>query len=145
LMSQRIPGGFVLVPIPPRLVEYQQLRALARLEPKTDPQAAGALRGSWAVCHVRAPGGGVVAMGRVIGDGGWHFTLADVVAHPGYRDRELADRVLDWLVSQVADRAPADPCVTVITDAHGRGLYERVGFGVMGRFGPGMHMVLEQP
>ncbi len=135
---------FPVVALPPRLAEYQQLRALAGLDAKTDAQAAGALRGSWAVCHVRAPGGAVVAMGRVIGDGGWHFTLADVVAHPRFRNAGLEDRVLEWLLKQIAVRAPADPCVTVITHPQGRGPYERAGFALMGRFGPGMHMLLEQ-
>ena len=145
MVTELIAGRFVLVPLPPRLAEYQQLRALARLAPKTDAQASGALRGSWAVCHIREPGGGPVAMGRVIGDGGWYFTLADVLDHPGYRDRQLAERVLEWLLRQIRLRAPADPCVTVIADPPARGLYERAGFGVMGRFGPGMNMVLEQP
>ena len=144
-MAERVLDRFPVVALPLRLVEYPQLRALARLDAKTDAQAAGALRGSWAVCHVRAPGGAPVAMGRVIGDGGWHFTLADVVTHPHYRNAELEDRVLGWLLKQIAVRAPADPCVTVITDPGDRGPYERAGFALMGRFGPGMHMVLEQP
>ena len=140
-------GGnrFPVVALPPRLAEYQQLRSSARLDPKTDAQAAAALRGSWAVCHVRAPGGAAVGMGRVIGDGGWHFTIADVVTHPQYRNAGLENRVLEWLLKQIALRAPADPWVTVITFPASRGVYERAGFAVMGRFGSGMHMVLEQP
>jgi ribosomal protein S18 acetylase RimI-like enzyme len=136
---------FPVVALPPRLVEYQQLRALARLDPKSDAQASAALRGSWSVCHVRAPRGAAVGMGRVIGDGGWHFTIADVVTHPQYRTAELEDRVVGWLLNQIELRAPADPCVTVIAHPKDRDLYERAGFAVMGRFGPGMHMVLEQP
>ena len=82
---------------------------LTGLRAKTDPQAVGALRGSWAFCHVRAPGGGVVAMGRVIGDGGWYFTLADVATLPDYQRRGLGGQVLGWLLKQIAARAPAGP------------------------------------
>ena len=113
-MSESLPGGFVLLPVPPRLVEYQQLRADTGLPLRTDAQAVGALRGSWAFCTVRAPAGALVAMGRVIGDGGWSFTLAELVTSPPYQHRGLGDRVLAWLLTQIRDRAPAGASLTAL-------------------------------
>ena len=46
-------------------------------------------------------------MGRVIGDGGWCFTLAELVTSPPYQHRGLGGRVLDWLLTQIRLRAPA--------------------------------------
>ncbi len=142
-MSGRLPGGFVLLPVPPRLAEYQQLRAETGRPERTDQQAVGALLGSWASCSVRAPGGDVVGMGRVIGDGGWYFTIADLATRPGYQSQGLGGRVLDWLPTQVRLRAPADPTVIAVADPPARGLLEQAGFQVIGRYGAGMHMVLD--
>jgi ribosomal protein S18 acetylase RimI-like enzyme len=142
-MAELLPGRFVLVPLAPRLAEYQQFRGSAGLRERTDAQAIGALRGSWAFCHIRAPGGAVVAMGRVVGDGGWLFTIADVATLPGYRRRGLGGRVLSWLLAQIAARAPKDPDVTLVADPSARGWYERAGFRkVVAPFGVGMQMVL---
>ncbi|MGS0684584.1 GNAT family N-acetyltransferase [Nakamurella sp. GG22] len=134
---------FVLLPGAPRLVEYQRLRAHAGLPGKSHGQAVGALRGSWAICHIRAPGGGAVAMGRVIGDGGWYFTIADLATSPAYQGRGLGSRVLGWLLTQIDARAPADPYVTLLADPPARDLCERAGFRVLGRHGSAVHMVLD--
>ena len=134
--------GFVVAPLPPRLAEYQRLRADAGLPAKTDAQAVGALRGSWAFGHVRAAGR-VVAMGRVIGDGGWYFTLADLATAPEYQGRGLGSRVLEWLLAQISARAPVDPYVTLLADPPARDLFERAGFRALGRHGSAVHMVLD--
>ncbi|MGS0684905.1 GNAT family N-acetyltransferase [Nakamurella sp. GG22] len=137
-----MPEGFALVPGPPRLVEYQRMRADAGLPAKNDAQAVGALRGSWAFGHIRT-GDRAVAMGRVIGDGGWYFTLADLATAPDYQGRGLGSWVLEWLLSQIDARAPADPYVTLLADPPARDLCERAGFRVLGRHGSAVHMVLD--
>ncbi|MGS0688829.1 GNAT family N-acetyltransferase [Nakamurella sp. GG22] len=144
-MAGWVRDGLPVVALPPRLAEYHQLRQAVGLPARTDAQATAALRGSWAVCHVQAPGGAAVGMGRVIGDGGWHFTITDVVTEPRYRRFELNEKMLGWLLKQIAVRAPADPCVTVITPPADREVYERAGFQVLSRLGSGLHMILEQP
>ena len=62
---------------PPTIDEYLALRAESGLMPKTAAQAEGVIANSWAFRHVRTAEGEAVAMGRVIGDGGWYFLIAD--------------------------------------------------------------------
>lgn len=118
-----------LVPAPPPLDDYRRLRAESGLSPVTAEQAAGALANSWAFCHVRDPGSGeVVAMGRVLGDGGWYFHLADMATLPAHQGRGLGRRVLTWLLAEIDERAPANPYVTLMADGPGRPLYRSMGF-----------------
>ncbi|WP_338067840.1 hypothetical protein [Brachybacterium endophyticum] len=55
---------------PPTVQEYVDLRLCSGLTPRTAQQAAPAVTGSWAWAVVRGEGGALLAMGRVIGDGG---------------------------------------------------------------------------
>jgi ribosomal protein S18 acetylase RimI-like enzyme len=119
---------YVLVPAAPPLEAYLRLRADAGLTPKTPEQGAGALAGSWSWCHVRTAAGEVVAMGRVLGDGGWYFHLADVATDPGHQRRGLGRRVLTRLLDDIRTRAPEHPYVTLLADPPGRALYQSLGF-----------------
>lgn len=67
-------------------------------------------------------------MGRVIGDGGWYFHIADVATLPEHQGRGLGRRVLTDLLAQIDEAAPAGPYVTLMADAPGRRLYESMGF-----------------
>jgi ribosomal protein S18 acetylase RimI-like enzyme len=67
-------------------------------------------------------------MGRVIGDGGWYFHIADMATLPEHQGRGLGRRVLVDLLAQIDDEAPAEPYVTLMADAPGRRLYESLGF-----------------
>src|SRR5262249_59306861 len=66
---------------PPSIDDYLELRVRAGLSSKTEAQARAALAGGWAACRVEA-GGHSVAMGRVIGDGGWYFHIVDMAVLP---------------------------------------------------------------
>lgn len=121
--------GLELVAHPPPLEDYLRLRAASGLSPKRPDQGAPALTASWSFCHVRDAGSGdVVAMGRTIGDGGWYFHLADIATDPRYQRRGLGRRVVQWLLDDIAARAPREAYVTLLADAPGRRLYEALGF-----------------
>jgi ribosomal protein S18 acetylase RimI-like enzyme len=112
---------------PPSLEDYLHLRAASGLTPKTPAQGEGALTGSWCWSVVRHEGR-AVAMGRVIGDGGWYFHVADVATLPDHQGRGLGRRVLADLLDQIDAAAPEGPYVTLMADAPGRRLYESMGF-----------------
>lgn len=116
-----------LVRTPPTLEDYLHLRAASGLTPKSSAQGEGALVGSWCWSVIRR-GGQAVAMGRVIGDGGWYFHIADVATLPEHQGRGLGRRVLTDLLAQIDEAAPAGPYVTLMADAPGRRLYESMGF-----------------
>lgn len=116
-----------LVRTPPALEDYLHLRAASGLTPRTPAEGAVALTGSWCWSVVRH-GGRAVAMGRVIGDGGWYFHVADMATLPEHQGRGLGRRVLADLLAQIEDAAPGEPYVTLMADAPGRRLYAAMGF-----------------
>ncbi|MGC3955417.1 MAG: GNAT family N-acetyltransferase [Propionicimonas sp.] len=119
---------YQLVPEPPSWQDYLMIRSEAGLSPRNREQAIAAVANSWAFCHLRDGAGQAVAMGRVIGDGGWYFHLADIATLPTHQRRGLGGQVMSWLLEQIASRAPDDPYVTLIADPPGQPLYRRFGF-----------------
>ncbi|WP_286691010.1 MULTISPECIES: GNAT family N-acetyltransferase [unclassified Aeromicrobium] len=112
---------------PPTLEDYLRLRSTSGLTPRSATQGEGALAGSWAWSVVEHEGR-AVAMGRVIGDGGWYFHVADMATLPEHQGRGLGRLVLTDLLEQIAEVAPPDPYVTLMADAPGRRLYASMGF-----------------
>lgn len=112
---------------PPTLEDYLHVRAASGLSPKSAPQGEGALAGSWCWSVVRHEGR-AVAMGRVIGDGGWYFHIADMATLPEQQGRGLGRRVLADLLAQIDEAVPAGAYVTLMADGPGRRLYESMGF-----------------
>ncbi|ADG74091.1 GCN5-related N-acetyltransferase [Cellulomonas flavigena DSM 20109] len=137
-----LPPGYTLHATPPAPDDYLRLRRDAGLRPKTVAQAAAALAGSWSACHVTAPDGTTVAMGRVVGDGGWYFVVADMATSPAHQRRGLGTAVLDHLLADVAHRAPDDAYVSLTTESAGRALYEGAGFTTLRPDRTGMQLVL---
>jgi GNAT superfamily N-acetyltransferase len=119
---------YALVTAPPPLTDYLELRRRSGLTPVTPPQGEGALSGSWYFCHVRHADDGVVAMGRIVGDGGWYFHLADMATLPQHQRRGLGARVLGALLARIDEVAPPGAYVTLMADEPGRPLYAKHGF-----------------
>jgi GNAT superfamily N-acetyltransferase len=121
--------GYRLVDGPPTSEDYLDLRLQAGLSPRREDQAAAALPGSWAACHVlHESQERSVAMGRVIGDGGWYFHVVDMAVLPDHQRRGLGSAVLTYLLEQIRARAPKGAFVSLLADPPGRPLYARHGF-----------------
>jgi GNAT superfamily N-acetyltransferase len=122
-------AGYRLVMAPPSVTDYLRLRHDAGLSPKTETQAAAALPGSWAACHVVDEAEGrTVAMGRLLGDGGWYFHVVDMAVLPEHQRHGLGAAVLRALLDRIRASAPPGAYVTLLADPPGRRLYERHGF-----------------
>ena len=114
---------------PPPLADYLRLRPDSGLSPVTEAQGQPALVNSWAWVHVRHRASGeVVAMGRVIGDGGWYFHIADMATLPEHQKKGLGQAVLEALLAKIREDAPPRPYVTLMSDEPGRPLYAKLGF-----------------
>ena len=50
-----------------------------------------------------------VAMGRLIGDGGWYFHVVDMAVLPEHQRRGLGSAVRDYLLAQVRERSLQRP------------------------------------
>ncbi|KAJ8075140.1 hypothetical protein AAF712_011599 [Marasmius tenuissimus] len=131
-----LPPGYSFVDAAPPLLTYLNLRQLSGLSPKTPAQGEGALSGSWAFGTVAyhdphssgASESEIVAMARIIGDGGWYFIVADMAVLPEHRRKGLGEALLRRLLEQIKERAPEGALVTLLADEMGRGLYKRCGF-----------------
>ncbi|MBE9403020.1 GNAT family N-acetyltransferase [Brachybacterium sp. p3-SID1565] len=123
-----LPSGYRLRREAPTLEEYVRMRTVAGLSPITAAQAAGPLETSWAWCTVRDGDGCLAAMGRVLGDGGWYFHIADVATDPAHQRRGLGRAVMEDLISRIDDEAPPKPYITLLGDPPGRSLYRSLGF-----------------
>ena len=119
--------AYDLVRTPPSLEDYLHLRAASGLSPKTPEQGHGAVANSWR-WSVVVHDGRAVAMGRVIGDGGWYFHVADMATLPEHQGQGLGRRVLTDLLEQIDEAAPPDAYVTLMADEPGRPLYVSKGF-----------------
>lgn len=128
-MSDTRLHGYRLEEGVPTVDRYLALRSRAGLSPKNADQALAALSGSWCayrVTHLATDE--VVAMGRVIGDGGWYFHIVDMAVLPDHQRQGLGDALLAALLQHIADRAPAGAFVNLLADEPGRRLYERHEF-----------------
>ena len=134
---------YTLTTAPPPLEEYLALRQLSGLTPKRAEQAGPALANSWAWRTVQTQSGQTVAMGRVVGDGGWYFLVADMATLPEHQRNGLGRHILDNLVEQIRTRAPEGAYITLLADLPGQRLYDQVGFTRPDNGSITMHMLLE--
>lgn len=161
-----LPPGYTLVSGPPPVDVYLDLRALSGLTPKTHAQGVVGLPNSWCAYHIvyapptpataakSAPASsssdamltaGPVAMGRIIGDGGWYFDIADMAVLPDHQRKGLGEVILRKLLEEIRQRAPdggKGAYVNLLADAPGRKLYAKLGFEQSAPRSVGMHMVL---
>lgn len=149
--DRALPEGYTLHPGYPPIPAYLHLRAASGLSPKTPAQAVPIRHNSWYGCYITftppppadqnqttpetepttSTETETVAMGRIIGDGGWYFHIADMAVLPDHQRRGLGDAVLRNLVGHIRAHAPRDgegAYVTLFADAPGRRLYGKAGF-----------------
>ncbi|KAL4880286.1 putative GNAT family acetyltransferase [Aspergillus karnatakaensis] len=129
-----LPPNYTLETGYPPLNDYLHLRAATGLSPKTPAQGAAVPSGSWYGLFIsytdpETNTSTPVAMGRIIGDGGWYFHIADMAVLPDHQRKGLGDIVLKRLLEVIYERAPEGrPYITLLADAPGVKLYRKNGF-----------------
>lgn len=132
--SANLPSGYTLVEGYPSVEDYMHLRCASGLTAVNAYQARAAVSGAWYGCYAVASETASsaqkpVAMGRIIGDGGWYFLIADMAVLPEHQRRGLGDAILKMLLERIRTRAAkGDAYVTLFADISGRKLYEKNGF-----------------
>lgn len=140
-----LPTGYVLRVGPPSVAAYVYLREASGMSPKTHRQALAGINGAWAAVHViHESSEQTVAMGRVIGDGGWYFHIIDMAVLPEHQRRGLGNMILTWLLDRIRQDAPSDAFVSLMADPPGRSLYERHGFKDRSPRNVGMSRLLQR-
>ncbi|MEQ9561614.1 MAG: GNAT family N-acetyltransferase [Woeseiaceae bacterium] len=70
----------------------------------------------------------LVAMGRVVGDGGCNFEIVDVAVHPDFQRQGLGSKIMTSLMDYLRQHAPESAYVCLIADRGAENLYRRFGF-----------------
>ncbi len=70
----------------------------------------------------------LVAMGRIIGDGGAFFQVVDIAVKPTYQGKGLGKLVMRELIKYLDKHTYEGSYVSLIADAPANKLYERFGF-----------------
>ena len=111
----------------PEADEYRALRVAAGLSPKSAEAAARGLPGSlYSVC-IR-DGDRLIAMGRIVGDGGCNFEIVDMAVHPDFQRQGLGYSIMEALMSYLEREAPSSAYVSLIADHGAPALYRKFGF-----------------
>ena len=118
--------------------EYRALRTAAGLSLMTEEGAATGLPASWSSVCVRHAGG-LVGMGRVVGDGGLFLFVVDIAVAPAWQGRGLGRRIMQALLDDIRARAPSRTMVGLIADGTAHEFYAKFGFR---RVAPGAHGML---
>ena len=111
----------------PEAGEYRALRRLCGLSSKSAEAAEIGLEGGLFATCIRL-GSRLVAMGRVVGDGGCFFEVVDVAVHPDHQRKGLGSRIMESIMAYLSRAAPASAYVSLIADAGAPALYRRFGF-----------------
>ena len=112
---------------PPSPEEYVALRAACGMGARTEEGARIALPASLFAVTAR-DGPRLVAMGRVVGDGGCFVQLVDVAVCPSVQGRGLGREVTRRLVAWCEAHLPPTCHVSLIASERARPLYGAFGF-----------------
>lgn len=111
----------------PTVEAYCQLRALAGLSAKTAEAAARALPNTlFGVCAYQ--GSELVAMGRIVGDGGCHLQVCDIAVLPPLQGQGLGKEVMRRLDEWMQANLPSSAYVSLLADGEAHRLYAQYGF-----------------
>jgi ribosomal protein S18 acetylase RimI-like enzyme len=111
----------------PAIKEFQQLRLDCGLSARSDEAAAAGLPHSLFATTIR-DADRLIAMGRVVGDGGCNFEVVDIAVHPAYQRQGIAQQIMLAIMEYLHANAPESAYVSLIADHHSPALYSKFGF-----------------
>lgn len=126
----------------PTVAEYCALRAGAGLTPRSEKIVRVALPNTLFAVVVEHQSR-AVGMGRVVGDGGTVFQVADIAVLPEHQGRGLGKQILDTIDAWLRRTARTGAFVNLFADRGVAPLYARYGFQARHPDEPGMCYVVE--
>jgi GNAT superfamily N-acetyltransferase len=126
----------------PTVAEYCALRAGTGLSPRSEESVRAALPNTLFAVVVEDRGS-AVGMGRVVGDGGTVFQVADIAVLPEHQGRGLGKQILDAIDAWLRQNAHPGAFVNLFADRGIAPLYARYGFRPRDPDEPGMCYVVE--
>ena len=127
LSAAHLPESYTLEPSPPTPETFVTLRNAAGMAPRSLEAVRRGLPNSLFAVRVRhEPTDEVVAMGRIVGDGGAVYQISDMAVHPDHQGRGLGTAIMARLEAFLERSAPETAYVNLIADVDG--FYERFGY-----------------
>ncbi|MEM9756707.1 MAG: GNAT family N-acetyltransferase [Pseudomonadota bacterium] len=108
--------------------EYTELREVAGMGVAPVATARIGLAGTLHAVWLRDEGGALVAMGRLIGDGGCFAQVTDIAVRPDLQRRGLGTQVMTGLMTWARANLPTGCYVSLIADPGAEHLYAKFGF-----------------
>ena len=81
----------------------------------------------------------IVAMGRVVGDGGLNFEIVDVAVDPEHHGRGIGRLIMEQIMGFMESSAPQGAYITLMADVPV--LYEKFGFKLSRPGSEGMYKI----
>lgn len=126
---------YVVVQSVPSPEAYCALRVTAGLSPKSLEAAKIGLPNSLYGVSVM-DGDKLIAMGRVVGDGGCNFEIVDIAVDPDYQGKGLGRKVVEHIDGYLSSVALAGSYVSMIADEPV--FYEKLGYCLVAPASQGM-------
>ncbi|MEM9519222.1 MAG: GNAT family N-acetyltransferase [Actinomycetota bacterium] len=125
----------------PKPEEFLAMRARAGMGTRSlEAAQVGLPHTLYAVC-VR-DGERLVAMGRIVGDGGLNYEIVDMAVDPDYQRQGIGYRIMEMLVGHLRATAVPSAYVSLIADDHAPALYAKFGFEPTAPASIGMSLTL---
>jgi len=120
-------GGFYLLEESPTAQERIEIRkAVGWGEPDCDAAAVSVANCLYSVC-IRCEGK-LIGLVRVVGDGGLHYYLQDVVILPEFQGRGLGAAIMDNLMAYLRSHVKSGAVIGLLAAKGKEPFYEKYGF-----------------
>ncbi|HNV06907.1 MAG: GNAT family N-acetyltransferase [Dokdonella sp.] len=126
-MSGSVHTAVQLIEQFPDLEHYRRIRAEAGLAQKTLEASRRGLANTLygvSLLHERE----IIGMGRVIGDNGTVFVIADIAVVPAWQGRGLGRQIMKSLDLWLRRNAPESAYITLVANGDAKFLYAKFGF-----------------
>jgi GNAT superfamily N-acetyltransferase len=128
----------------PTVEEYLALREAVGWGRRDEQITARALANAlFTVCLLH--NGKVIGCGRVIGDGGLHFYLQDIIVLPAYQGKGLGKRVMRAILAYLDEHTLPGAFIGLMAAQDKSSFYQKFGFVPRPVERPGMFLLREEP
>lgn len=124
--------------------EYCDMRVKTGLSPKSLEGATLGMANSLFGVSVRDDVGDLVAMGRLIGDGGCFVQICDIAVAPEHQGQGLGRQIMQILVDHIHANMPDLTWVNLFADGEAHHLYRKFGFEMTAPQSQGMAFRLQR-
>ena len=122
----------------PQVEEYCDLRVSAGMNPKSIEAARKGLPNACFNITIY-DNESLIAMGRVIGDGGTVFQIVDIAVDKGYQGRGYGRIIMEEIMTYIENVAEKGTYVSLMADYPADKLYEKFGFISTEPYSKGMY------